>query len=274
MLVNCPAQVPSTQTLPSLPQQYPCCEDYGGLPEANHCQPPQYTVNNLIFDAHNDLLNSQNKLIEQMTSMCEMIPACYDDDDDYNFAITPNEPVNSLSMGDEHLDTISATELDEFIKSSVENLVPNPKSLLNHDSSIISSSKIDSFFDEFAGELTLLKSIPSGISETDCDPENEIRLTKRLLYDNSSPRPPKEFVSRNSDAEIESFSPSPIPVEDSDSLMEETDLSFTPDDPMPPGIEEDDYEPSITQVWWVVVVKMVDGVEADSSVSNASIFSA
>nr|GEX39710.1 hypothetical protein [Tanacetum cinerariifolium] len=29
-------------------------------------------------------------------------------------------------MGDEHLHTISATESDEFIKSSVENLVPNP----------------------------------------------------------------------------------------------------------------------------------------------------
>nr|GEX98831.1 hypothetical protein [Tanacetum cinerariifolium] len=29
-------------------------------------------------------------------------------------------------MGDEHLDTISATESDEFIKSCVENLVPNP----------------------------------------------------------------------------------------------------------------------------------------------------
>nr|GFA78238.1 hypothetical protein [Tanacetum cinerariifolium] len=29
---------------------------------------------------------------------------------------------------------------------------------------------------------------------------------------------------------------------DSDSLMEEIDLSFTPDDPMPPGIEEDDYD--------------------------------
>nr|GFB24178.1 hypothetical protein [Tanacetum cinerariifolium] len=36
--------------------------------------------------------------------------------------------------------------------------------------------------------------------------------------------------------------PSPILVEDSDSLMEEIDLSFTPDDPMPPGIEEDDYD--------------------------------
>nr|GEV78783.1 hypothetical protein [Tanacetum cinerariifolium] len=169
------------------------------------------------------------------------IPACCDDDDDYNSAITPNEPVDSLCMGDEHLDTILATESDEFIKSSVENLVPNPKSMLNHDSSIIfSSSKIDSLLDEFAGELTLLKSIASEIDETDHDHEEEIRLTKRLLYDNSSPCPPEEFVSENSNAEIESFSPSPIPVKDSDSFMEEIDLTFTPDDPMPPGIEEDD----------------------------------
>nr|GFD58299.1 hypothetical protein [Tanacetum cinerariifolium] len=29
-------------------------------------------------------------------------------------------------MGDEHLDTIPATELDEFIKSYVEKLVPTP----------------------------------------------------------------------------------------------------------------------------------------------------
>nr|GFD05708.1 hypothetical protein [Tanacetum cinerariifolium] len=89
--------------------------------------------------------------MEQMTSMCEMvgqliqkkqeekqiqedqaanarywkIPAYYDDDDDYNFAITPNEPVDSLSMGDKHLNTILATESDEFIKSSVENLDGN-----------------------------------------------------------------------------------------------------------------------------------------------------
>nr|GEV85216.1 hypothetical protein [Tanacetum cinerariifolium] len=244
------------------------------------------------------------------------IPVCYDDDDDYNSAITPNEPVDSLSMGDEHLDTILATESDEFIKSSVENLVPNPgepevkngcnvpacfttflnilfddkyefdsvnhqscsdedvpekiysnplfdeeiisikidphhfnaesdlvESLLNHDSSIIpSSSKIDSFLDEFAGELTFLKAILLGTNETDCDPDDEIRLIERLLYDNSSPRPPEEFVSENSNAEIESFSPSTIPVEDSNSLIEEIDLSFTPDDPMSPGIKEYDYD--------------------------------
>nr|GEV41376.1 hypothetical protein [Tanacetum cinerariifolium] len=66
----------------------------------------------------------------QLSSMCEMIPACCDDDDDYNSAITPvlsiEEPDKSLSMGDEHLDTIPATESDEVIKSSVENLVPIP----------------------------------------------------------------------------------------------------------------------------------------------------
>nr|GFD14725.1 hypothetical protein [Tanacetum cinerariifolium] len=80
------------------------------------------------------------------------------------------------------------------------------------------------------------------INETDCDHEEEIRLIKKLLYDNSSPRPLEEFISEISDAAIESFSPSPIPVEDSNSFMEEIDLSFNPDDSMPPGIKNDDYD--------------------------------
>nr|GEW80514.1 hypothetical protein [Tanacetum cinerariifolium] len=106
--------------------------------------------------------------------------------------------------------------------------------------------KIVSLFDEFAGELTLLKSIPPGIDETDCHPEEEIHFTKRLLYDNSSPRPPKEFVSVNSDAAIKSFSLSPIPIKDSDSLMEEMDLFCTPDYLMPPGIEDKDVVENIS----------------------------
>nr|GEY87181.1 hypothetical protein [Tanacetum cinerariifolium] len=290
-----------------------------GLPEADHCQPPQYTVNHSIFNAHNDLLNSQTKLMKQMASMCKMvgqfiqkkheeeqandarywkIPACFDVDDVYNFAITSNEPVDSLSMGDEHLNTIQATESDEFIKSSVENLVPNPsesegenecdvpawfttfsnilfnadydfyfvndqslsdedflkeiysnplfdeeiismkinphhfndesdliESLLNHDSSIISSSsKIDSLFEEYASELTLFKSIPPGIDKTDCYPEEETHFTKRLLYDNSSLRPPEEFVSENSNADIESFSLSPIPRIEEDDYNSKRDI--------------------------------------------------
>nr|GFC74593.1 hypothetical protein [Tanacetum cinerariifolium] len=65
-----------------------------------------------------------------------------DDDEDYTSAITPDEPVlsteepdNSLSMGDEHLDTIPATESDEFIKSSVADLILIPiesEGILDH----------------------------------------------------------------------------------------------------------------------------------------------
>nr|GEU42699.1 hypothetical protein [Tanacetum cinerariifolium] len=120
------------------------------------------------------------------------------------------------------------------------------ESLLNHDSLIISSSlKIDSLLDEFAGEIILLKLIPSGIDKTDYDPEEEIRLIEKLLYDNSSPRPPEEFIFENSDAAIESFSPSPIPIKDNDSLMEKIDLSLTLDDSMPPGIENDGYDSEV-----------------------------
>nr|GFA30839.1 hypothetical protein [Tanacetum cinerariifolium] len=164
----------------------------------------QYTTNHPVFNVQNDLFDSQNKLMKQLTSMCDMvgqfiqkkeeekrieeeqvanarywkIPACNDDDDnDYTFAITPNESVNSLR-----------------------------------------------------------------IDETDCYPKEETHFIKRLLYDNSSPHPPEEFVSKNSDAAIQSISPSPILVEDIDSLMEEIDLSFTLDYPMPPGIDEDDYD--------------------------------
>nr|GFD50669.1 hypothetical protein [Tanacetum cinerariifolium] len=61
------------------------------------------------------------------------------------------------------------------------------ESLLNQNSLIISSSsKIDSLLDEFTGELILLKSIPPGIDEADCDPAKEIRLIEKLLYDKSS----------------------------------------------------------------------------------------
>ncbi|GJZ72376.1 hypothetical protein Tco_0636227, partial [Tanacetum coccineum] len=104
------------------------------------------------------------------------------------------------------------------------------------------SPKIDSLLEEFSDELAHIDLIPPGINETDFDPEEEIRLIEKLLYDNSSPRPLEEFNSKNSDAIIEYFSPSPIPVEDSDSLMEEIDLFLTLDDSMPLGIENDDYD--------------------------------
>nr|GFA00857.1 hypothetical protein [Tanacetum cinerariifolium] len=86
---------------------------------------------------------------------------------DYTSAITPDEPVlsteepdNSLSMGDEHLDTISAMESDEFIESGVENLIPIPSEskgipehvcdVPSHDNSPpldVSKDQIEDFFE-------------------------------------------------------------------------------------------------------------------------------
>nr|GEZ32354.1 hypothetical protein [Tanacetum cinerariifolium] len=82
----------------------------------------------------NDLKNIHEELAEYINTPGWNRPAFYnngdDDDVDYTIAITPvlstEEPDNSLSIGDEHLDTIPETESDEVIKSSVEDLVPIP----------------------------------------------------------------------------------------------------------------------------------------------------
>ncbi|GKA92898.1 hypothetical protein Tco_0814823 [Tanacetum coccineum] len=156
---------PSVANHPPQPQYVPySCEIRGNDSHYGYdCPPqvpsfitPQYTVNHPIFNSQNELLNSQNKLMEQMATLRDLvdqviqkkeeekriakeqaakdrswkIPICYDDDEDNTIVITPVLPIeeldNSLSMGDKHLDTIPETESDEFIKSSVENLVLIP----------------------------------------------------------------------------------------------------------------------------------------------------
>ncbi|GKC30144.1 hypothetical protein Tco_1037438, partial [Tanacetum coccineum] len=51
--------------------------------------------------------------------------------------------------------------------------------------------------------------------------------------------PPVEFNFENP---TESFSPSPIPIEDSDSLMKEIDIFLDDDDSIPSGIESDNFD--------------------------------
>ncbi|GJW71087.1 hypothetical protein Tco_0128004 [Tanacetum coccineum] len=179
-------------------------------------------------------------------------------------------------MGDKHLSTIPETESDEVIKSSVEDLVPIPSeskgisndiydvpfcdndhfdaefrfidSLLSREISI-TSPKIDFLPEEFAGELDLIDLILPGIDEDDFDEEegaidilqNEDKilcdklLNVNLLIDkidafNVTPFIP--FV-------LEYPSSSPIPVVDSDFLIEEVDTFLVSEDSIPPGIESD-----------------------------------
>ncbi|GJW23615.1 hypothetical protein Tco_0034237 [Tanacetum coccineum] len=150
-------------------------------------------------------------------------------------------------MGDEHLSTIPGTKSDEVIKSSVEDLVPIPSeskgisddicdvpfcdndhfdaefrlidSLLSRDISI-TSPKIDFLPEEFVGELDLIDPILPGINEDDFDIE-ALNLTPSI-----------PFV-------LEYLSSFPIPVVDSDFLIEEVDTFLVSEDSIPPGIESD-----------------------------------
>nr|GEU50016.1 hypothetical protein [Tanacetum cinerariifolium] len=89
-------------------------------------------VQELFHKLLNDVQNIHKELAEYINTLGWNRPTFYnngdDDDVDYTLAITPvlstEEPDNSLSMGDEHLDIIPAMESDEVIKSSVENLIP------------------------------------------------------------------------------------------------------------------------------------------------------
>nr|GFA75387.1 hypothetical protein [Tanacetum cinerariifolium] len=134
------------------------------------------------------------------------------------FTTFSNELFDTECKSDSSDDQSSSNEdvLEKIVSKPLsEEEIILMKSLRTHNSSLPISSKIDSLLFEFAGELTLLKSIPSGIDETDCDFEEDIRLIEKLLYDNFSPRPLEEFVPANSDAKIKYFSPSPIFVKDS-----------------------------------------------------------
>nr|GEZ69113.1 hypothetical protein [Tanacetum cinerariifolium] len=84
------------------------------------------SLDELFCKLFNDVQNIHEELAEYINTPSWNRPAfsIYDDDEDYTIEITPEEPDNSLSMGDEHLDTIPATESDEVIKSRIKNLVP------------------------------------------------------------------------------------------------------------------------------------------------------
>ncbi|GKC53398.1 hypothetical protein Tco_1076143 [Tanacetum coccineum] len=189
------------------------------MPVNDESSPIFTTFSNSLFDSDNDFSSSDDELF-------------FDED-------VPKEIFkiySNLLFDDEE---IISTKIEPHHFNAESDLI---ESLLNQDISTVSNPKIDSLLEEFSGELAHIDLIPPGINKADFDSEEEIRLIKELLYDSSSPRPPEESNSEISDATIESSFPSPIPVEGSDSLMEEIDLFLASDDSMPPGIENNDYD--------------------------------
>nr|GEU95384.1 transposase, Ptta/En/Spm, transposase, Tnp1/En/Spm-like protein [Tanacetum cinerariifolium] len=189
------------------------------VPVNDESSPIFTTFLNHLFDCNDDFTSSDDKSLSN-----EDVPM-------ENFKIYSNPLFDD--------EEIISTKIDPHYFNAESNLL---ESLLNRDTLIDSSPKFDHLLEEFSGELAHIDQIPLGIEEADFDLDEEIHLVENLLYDNSSPRPPKELNAKIADTILESLSPSSIPVEDSDSYMEEIDLFLATDDLMPQGIENDDYD--------------------------------
>ncbi|GKB14175.1 hypothetical protein Tco_0848098 [Tanacetum coccineum] len=177
------------------------------------------TFSNPLFDSNDDFTSSDDESLSD-----EDVPM-------ENFKIYSNPLFDD--------EEIISPKIDPHYFNAESNLI---ESLLNRDILIDSSPKFDYLLEEFSGELAHIDPIHPGFEKADFDLKEEIRFVENLLYDNSSPRPPEELNLEIADTILESLSPYPILVEDSDSLMEEIDLFLAFDDSMPPGIEDDDYD--------------------------------
>ncbi|GJX41838.1 hypothetical protein Tco_0256828 [Tanacetum coccineum] len=125
----------------------------------------------LFRKLHDNVKNIHEELAEYInTPNWNRLIIYYDDDDDedYTIAITPvlstEDPVDSLIMEDEHLDTIPVTESDEVIKSSVENLVQIPS-----ESEGIPDKMCDVPFRDNSPPLDILKDQFEGFSDSNDD---------------------------------------------------------------------------------------------------------
>ncbi|GKA39101.1 hypothetical protein Tco_0731652 [Tanacetum coccineum] len=180
------------------------------VPVDDESSPTFTTFSNPLFDSNDDFTSSDDESLSD-----EDVPK-------ENFKIYSNPLFDD--------EEIISTKIDPHSFNAESNFI---ESLLNRDTLIDSSPKFDYLLEEFSGELAHIDPIPPGIEKADFDLEEEIRLVENLSYDNSSTRPPEELNS------TESFSPSPIPVEDSDPFMEEIDLFLASDESIPPGIDSD-----------------------------------
>nr|GEX68340.1 hypothetical protein [Tanacetum cinerariifolium] len=177
------------------------------------------TFSNPLFDCNDDFTSSDGKSLSN-----EDVPM-------------ENLKIYSNPLFDD--EEIISTKIDPYYFNAESNLL---ESLLNRDTLIDSFPNFDYLLEEFSGELAHIDPIPPGIKEANFDLEEESRLAENLLYDNSSPRLPEELNAEIADTILESLSPFPILVEDSDSHMEKIDLFLVMDDLMPPGIKNDDYD--------------------------------
>ncbi|GJT64098.1 hypothetical protein Tco_1015578 [Tanacetum coccineum] len=204
----------------------------------------QEDIQELMSKLLEDVRNINEELFEFINRPSWNRLTFYNDDDEYTVIyrkpkeITPDlpieEPDNSLTMRDEHLNTISETE-----KTSVENLVPMPSEFKGISEDICDVPSCDHFDAECGLINSLLSRDKEGIDNDILQIEDEILreklLNANLLVDKIKALKLTSFIP----FVLENPSSSPIPVVDSDFLIEEVDTFLVSEDSIPPGIESD-----------------------------------
>ncbi|GJT36422.1 hypothetical protein Tco_0926841 [Tanacetum coccineum] len=208
-------------------------EDIDAIPEKESGKDNESSAENLVQNPSESEATSDNE------SECDL-PIFYDSPHD---VFEDNCVIFSRPLFDSYGDSTSseyASENESFLEEGVFLNLPFEFDIESISSDVnLIYDEIDPLLEELAGKLALINPVPLGIAGADFDPEGDISLVEKLLYDNSSPRPPEELNSEIFDTMIESFSSSPIPVKDSDSLMKEIDIFLAADDSIPPGIDSD-----------------------------------
>nr|GFC09799.1 hypothetical protein [Tanacetum cinerariifolium] len=161
------------------------------------------------------------------------------------------EPKHSFKMGYEHFNTNLVT--NDVAKSSTKNLIPIPhedkinsneinshvesnsdESTSNHD--IVKFDYLDEFYKPFI-PIHILEE--KRIRREHADYINRMEM---LFTINPCPHP------TNDNKNIESFSSSPIPIQESDPHQEEIDVVSITNDVLPPSVENNDSDEEVDAV--------------------------
>nr|GEY06410.1 putative ribonuclease H-like domain-containing protein [Tanacetum cinerariifolium] len=229
-------------------------------------------IQELFRKLFNDVQNIHEELAKNINTPNWNRPAFYsnDEDDDEEFSIpmseiyksslaatTPNLPITgSLIMEDEHLDTILEMESDKLIKSSVENLVPNPSESeglsedLSEDLSDIESECDVPVCDDFTTFSNPLFDADINFSSSDDESFFDTDVSKKIY---SNPLFDEEIISIKIDPHhfnaesdlIESFLNQDSLIISSpkiDSLLEESSGELAHIDLIPLGSNEADFD--------------------------------
>ncbi|GJU93762.1 hypothetical protein Tco_1318518 [Tanacetum coccineum] len=174
--------------------------------EIKHAQSEE--VQDLLNKLVEDVRSINEKLADYINSLSfnHELTSFYDDDGDEessiplkdiiiselpsveNLVLTPSESEDFSDIESE----CDVSPIDEEVLENTNSIPPgikiscfNPESdllesLLNRDSSIDSSQKINFLLDEFGGELTRLQSIPPGVDNINLDSEGDILFLEKI----------------------------------------------------------------------------------------------